>query len=150
MNPRGAKNVSNKKVACWIFFLKHGDTQSQSQYPSGTNDLNVSVATSLHHLSSAYRNAFTQITLKITVRCTRTFPCKQHLFQGVHVSVAYLRLSVSVRVRRSSLSVSVGLRKLFENICYHESSRTQQHSEWTCVGAKRPQHMHMYSLIACD
>ena len=29
-------------------------------------------------------------------------------------------------------------------ICYHESSRTPQHSEWNCVGANRPQHMHMY------
>ena len=35
-------------------------------------------------------------------------------------------------------------------ICYHESSKTRQHSKWNCVGAHRPQHLHMYSLIACN
>ena len=34
-------------------------------------------------------------------------------------------------------------------IFYRESSKTPQHSKWNCVGAKRPQHMHMHSLVAC-
>ena len=34
-------------------------------------------------------------------------------------------------------------------VCYHEPPRTQQHSKWNCVGANRPQHMLMYSLVAC-
>ena len=33
-----------------------------------------------------------------------------------------------------------------KNICH----RTQQHSEWNCVGANKPQQMHMYSRSACD
>ena len=34
--------------------------------------------------------------------------------------------------------------------CHHESSRTEQHWKWNCVGTNRPQHMHMYSHIVCD
>ena len=42
-------------------------------------------------------------------------------------------------------------RKIFVYLkCYHDSSRTPQHSGWNCVGANRPQHMHMYGLIVCD
>ena len=35
-------------------------------------------------------------------------------------------------------------------MCYHESSRTPQHSKLNCVGANRPQHMHMEGHIVCD
>ena len=35
-------------------------------------------------------------------------------------------------------------------MCYHESSRTPQHSRWNCVCANRPQHMHMEGHILCD
>ena len=34
-------------------------------------------------------------------------------------------------------------------ICYHESSRTPQHSKWNCVGANRPQHKHIFSHMVC-
>ena len=42
------------------------------------------------------------------------------------------------------------IKETMTNTRYHESSRTQQHSEWNRLGAHRPQHMHMYSHIACD
>ena len=32
-------------------------------------------------------------------------------------------------------------------IRYGASLRTLQHSEWNCVGASRPQHMHMYEAL---
>ena len=32
----------------------------------------------------------------------------------------------------------------------HELSRTPQHSKWNCVGANKPQHMHMDSHMVCD
>ena len=32
---------------------------------------------------------------------------------------------------------------------YRESSKTPQNSKWNCVGANRPQHMHMDSHIVC-
>ena len=34
-------------------------------------------------------------------------------------------------------------------LCIREWPRTPQHSTWNCVGENRPQHMHMYSLVAC-
>ena len=36
------------------------------------------------------------------------------------------------------------------HLSHHESSQTQQHSNWNCVGANRPQHSHMYGHIVCD
>ena len=44
---------------------------------------------------------------------------------------------------------NISYKKTNIHTCYRESSRTQQHSKWNGVGANRPQHMHMYSLIAC-
>ena len=39
---------------------------------------------------------------------------------------------------------------LLKPLSYHESSKKKkQHSKWNCVGANRPQHMHMHCLIAC-
>ena len=34
--------------------------------------------------------------------------------------------------------------------CFCTCRKTQQHSKWNCVGANGPQHMNMYSLVACD
>ena len=33
--------------------------------------------------------------------------------------------------------------------CYHESSRARQHSNWNCVGANEPHHMHMDNHMVC-
>ena len=45
--------------------------------------------------------------------------------------------------------------KQIKNICvnmYVSMNRQGHHNirKWNCVGANRPQHMHMYSLIACN
>ena len=97
-------------------------------FPSGTNDLHVSAET----------DAFTQTTLKITVRCTRTCPCKRRLslfqvqvLRTLCTSVSPFRVRLSVPCRSlpvcdcprpsaSSLSVSVGLRV---SACIHPLQR---------------------------
>ena len=32
---------------------------------------------------------------------------------------------------------------IYMYLCYHETTRTPQHSKWNCVGTNRPRHIHM-------
>ena len=111
--------------------------------PSITNDVNVSIATSLHqrlpfsgrvhHLSSPDTLCLTQNIFKIT-ECIHVF---------VHVKIQmHIHIQIHIRIR-SHISISIDM------CIYTYMSRTPQHSKWNCVGTNRPQHMHMYGHIVC-
>ena len=112
--------------------------------PSITNDLNVSIATSLHqrlpfsgrvhHLSSPDTLCVTQTTFKIT----------EHIHILVQIKI-HMHIHIQIHIRiRSHISISI-------NICIflYMSSKTPQHSKWNCVGANRPQHRHMDGHMVC-
>ena len=90
--------------------------------PSFSNDL---------HVSSASRRCPSQTLFTITHIYRHTYTHRYIIHTDAHIHT-YPCTFVNI------------------NTCSHESSRTPQHSKWNCVGANRPQHMQMYSHIACD
>ena len=69
----------------------------------------------------------------------------------VHVvwSVVYVVVAVAVVVLVDVVCVVwCGALKNRRVSMNHQEHK--KHSKWNCVAANRPQHMHMYSLVACD
>ena len=72
---------------------------------------------------------------------------EQHVVDSSKVSV-YAHMYMFMTFHNGFMSFwQSSLRNIHIKTCHHESSRTQQHSDWNCVVTNRPQHKHMYGHI---
>ena len=85
-------------------------------------------------------------TILRVLTCVSTFIPSIHSCIHTYIYIYILRTWIHIYTH---LHVHVQI-YIYIYICYHESSRTQQHSKWNCVRANRPQRRHMYSHITCD
>ena len=115
--------AGNKRL---VLFSKHNE-RCERQYRHEPPPAFV------HHLSSPDTLCLTQTTFKIT----------EHIHILVHIKIhIHLRL-------RSHISILKIFVYTYICVIMNQSSKTPQHSTWNCVGANRPQHMHIYGHMVC-
>ena len=116
---------------------------SNSSYPEGDVGPygSISLSTSPLHLPPPPPPSTTTTTTTTSTTTTRTHSeVLRTICTTFHIVFMFF----------ATFLINIYIYMIFLLKCYHESSRTPQHSEWNCVGANRPQHMHMCSLAACD
>ena len=120
------------------FSLGTTEVHQRNPLPPSTTMTTTTITTSTHNTqhTETQRHRDTEIETKTQVK--RTI-CTSDTFHDVRLK--------KPSTFHNGFMVFCYISYVYLHI--YVSSRTPQHSTWNCVGENRPQHRHMYSLVAC-